>query len=218
MSGGAGTAGSAGASGAGGMSGAGGVAGASGMAGNAGHGGMAGSGGSSAVTTATGVEVLSVPLMLTGDGQRYNVQNRSSPSAPYDLSGQTLVIRAYAPGAIGGDLSVFFRSSSTTDSPATKVALSTLTSGFVNVSVTVPAATGGFDPTMVDVIRIEVEADATYGTTFQTPNTIVYLDSVTTANSVVSQLFSTTPATTDFMPSGARPLTGSTNTWAATYP
>jgi hypothetical protein len=155
---------------------------------------------------------------MTGQGQRFNVQNLSNPSTPYNLSGATLVIRAYAPGAVGGDLSVFFRSTSTTDSPAMKIALSTLTSGFVDVSVPVPAATGNFDPTMVDVVRIEVEADANYGTTFQTPATLVYLDSVTSSNSADSQLFTTTPSGTDFATSGARQVAGSTATWAATYP
>jgi hypothetical protein len=174
------------------------------------------------VTSATGVEMVSVPLVMTGTGQRYNIQNRTNPSAPYNLSGQTLTIRAYAPGAIGGDLSVFFRSPSVTDSPATKVALSSITSGFTDVQITVPAATGNFDPTMVDVIRIEVESDATFGTTFQSPATIVYFDSITSSNGAVMLPFNTAAGATDFASSGARTVPGDAGstgpTFLATFP
>ena len=227
--GGAGMAGMAGMMGGAGMGGAGmagmGGAGMAGMAGMAGAGmaGMAGAGG--AGNTATGVMRLSVPLMTAstattpGDGQRYNVQNRSAnPPAPYDMSGATLTIRAYAPDAIGGNLAVFFRSNSGTDSPIQRVGLSTLNGGFVNVDVLVPAATGNFNPTLVDVIRIEVEANMAFGTSFQSPATIVYIDSITSSNSAVNLPFNTNPMPLEFGSSAARPLGGSMHTWLATYP
>jgi hypothetical protein len=204
-------------------------AGAGGMdASDAGAGGADGGvDGSAPVTSATGVEMISVPLATTGQGQRYNVQNRTNPDVPYNLSGQTLTIRAYAPGGIGGDMSVFFRSSTPVDGAATgavdsapiKVGLSTITSGFTDVQITVPAAGGGFDPTMVDIIRIEIEADATFGATFQTPATIVYFDSITSSNGVVMLPFDVAAVGGDFASSGARPLAGSTNpTFLATFP
>jgi hypothetical protein len=161
--------------------------------------------------------MVSVPLAIVGDGQRYNAQNRAGTSS-YDLSGQTLTIRAYAPGAIGGDMSVFFRSPNVVDSERTRVALSTITSGFIDVQIPVPAAAGDFDPAMVDVIRLEIEADATFGSAFQTPATVVYIDSITSSNGAVSLLFNSAPAVTDFGSSGARPLTGSTFSWLAQYP
>jgi hypothetical protein len=167
---------------------------------------------------ATGVEMLTVPLMAISDGQRFNVQNRTSPSTPYDLSGATVTVRAYAPCAVGGNLSIFFRSTSTLDSPTMKVALSTLVGGFVDIPVPVPAATPNFDPLLVDVVRIEVEADAAYGYTFQSPATVVYIDSVVSSNGAVMQPFDTVPQQTDFMSSGARPLPGSSFLWLAQYP
>lgn len=178
-------------------------------------------------TSATGVEMVSVPLATTGTGQRYNVQNRANPEAPYNLSGQTLTIRAYAPGAIGGDMSVFFRTPLLVDGAATgsvdsvpvKVALSTITGGFTNVQFTVPAAAGSFDPSVVDVIRIEIEADATFGATFQNPATIVYFDSITSGNGAVNLPFDVAAVGNDFASSGARPLAGSTGpTFLATFP
>ena len=176
---------------------------------------MAGTG---PVRTATGVEKLTVPLTTNGQGQRFNVQNRTNPTMPYDLSGATVTFRAYAPCAIGGDLSLFFRSNSAADSPPTRVALSTLTNGFVDIVVTVPPATGSFDPTLVDVIRIEVEADGAFGSTFRSPATVVYIDSVVSSNSAVTQLLDVQPTTSDFLNSGARPLDGSTFLWISMYP
>jgi hypothetical protein len=191
-------------------------------AGGAGAGGAGGQAGGCTEgmgnVTATGVEKLTVPLMAIGEGQRFNVQNRTSPSTPYDLSGATVTIRAYAPCAVGGNLSLFFRSTSVADSPTMKVALSTLVGGFVDIPVPVPAATGTFDPVLVDVIRIEVEADAAYGNTFQSPATVVYIDSVVSSNGAVMQPFDNLPPATDFMSSGARPLAGFAYLWLAQYP
>ena len=184
-------------------------------------------GSADAGTLATGVEMVSVPLATTGTGQRYIVQNRTSPDMPYNLSGQTLTIRAYAPGAIGGDMSVFFRSSvpvdgaatGSVDSMATKVGLSTLTSGFTDVPITVPAAAGGFDPTMVDIIRIEIEADAAFGATFRTPATLVFFDSIISSNGAVMLPFDVAAVANDFGNSGARAVAGSTGpTFQATFP
>ena len=168
-------------------------------------------------TTATGVEMLTVPLVAIGDGQRYNAQNRAGVST-YNLSGQTLTIRAYAPGAVGGDMSVFFRSLGGVDTTPTKVGLSTLTSGFIDVAIPVPAAGANFDPTMVEIIRIEIEADAAFGATFQTPATIVYIDSIISTNAVVSLPFNTAPAGTDFASSGARPLANSALAFLPQFP
>jgi hypothetical protein len=162
--------------------------------------------------------MVSVPLASTGQGQRYNVQNQAAPSVPYSLAGATITIRAYAPGAVGGDLSVFCRSTNATESPKTKIALNTLKNGFTAVVVTVPAATGGWDPTLTDVCRIEVESDANYGSTFQTPATIVYFDSITSSNGALTQLLSATPTASEFASSGAQTVNGSSNSWLATYP
>jgi hypothetical protein len=115
-------------------------------------------------------------------------------------------------------MSVFFRSPSTTATTPVRIALSTLTAGFVDVAIPVPAASGGFDPAMVDIIRLEIEADANFGSTFQSPATIIYIDSITTANGVVSLPFTSMQAPADFDNSGARAISGSTQMWLAQYP
>lgn len=79
-----------------------------------------------------------------------------------------------------------------------KVALATLVAGFVDIEVLVPEATGTFDPTLVDVIRIEVEADPAYGYDFQSPATVIYIDSVVSSNGAVTHPFDTLPANLDF--------------------
>ena len=140
-----------------------------------------------------------------------------------NLTGATLNIVAYAPGAIGGNLHVFFGSLNNTtvvDSAATDVALSTLTSGFKTVSIPVPAASGNYTPANVVIIRIEIEAGAAFGTTFQAPATIVYFDSISASNAAFNDTFTTDPTgcSTIFCNSGARQLTGSANAWQAAYP
>jgi hypothetical protein len=99
-----------------------------------------------------------------------------------------------------------------------KVALTTLVGGFVDIAVPVPEATGSFDPMLVDVVRIEVEAAAAYGYYFQSPATVVYIDSVVSSNGAVTQLFDVEPMNLDFGSSGARPLEGTTYVWMAQYP
>jgi hypothetical protein len=164
--------------------------------------------------------MLSVPLAATGQGQRFNVNNTSTtPATTYDLTGATLTIRAYAPNALGGDLNIFFTATTAGTSSAMQVALSMLTTGFVDVVVPVPAAVlGGYNPALNDVIRIEVEAGAAFGSTWQTPATIVYIDSVVSSNGVVNDTFDSNPPNGTFQSSGARPLTGSAFAWMATYP
>lgn len=204
---------------AGGQSGAGATINVAGAADTAGTGGtVSATAGASAVTAATGVAVLTVPLDAVGQGQRFNYQNTGT-SAPYDLSGASLEILAYAPEATGGNLHVFFRSTNNIESPATDISLSTLTAGFVTVSVPVPpAASSGFDPTNIFVTRIEVESGTSFGTSWQTPATIVYVDAISTSNGCFNDDFSTNPTNAVFGHSGARALTGATFTWVSTYP
>jgi hypothetical protein len=205
--------------GAGGMAAGMGGMGAGGMA--AGMGGMAagmGGMGGGPSTTATGVERISIPLTAADQGQRYNVQNTVGTST-YDLSGATLTIRAYAPGATGGDLSVFFRSAGGADTTPIKVALSTITGGFTNVPITVPVASGSYNPVMTEIIRIEVEAGGgAFGSAWLNP-TLVVVDSIVSSNAVVNVPFDAAPAGNVFSSSGARNgPAGTSNTWTAAYP
>ena len=167
--------------------------------------GQGGSGGSTSVdagttvdasgscTHASGVAVLTVPLTTSGEGQRFNYQNFSimntDVNGSYDLAGATLNIVACAPDATGGNLHVFFTTPDRKDSPATDVALSTLTTGFTTISIPVPAASGDFDPTSIMVTRIEVEAGSAFGTSWQSPATVIYIDSISTSNGLFNDTF-----------------------------
>jgi hypothetical protein len=176
-------------------------------------GGTGGTGGSS--TSASGVAVLTVPLTAVGQGQRYNYQNYDGVGS-YDLTGATLIIVAYAPDAIGGNLHVFFTTPDRVDSPAVDVALSTLTTGFQTVSIPVPGALNGFNPATIMVTRIEVEAGSGFGTTWQTPATVVYIDGISTSNGPFDDTFATNEA--PLAHSGARSVSGATITWLSNYP
>jgi hypothetical protein len=206
------------------MGGAGmGGAGMGGMNGGAGMGGagMGGMGGGPS-QTATGVERLTLPFSAVNQGQRYNVYNRTAmggnPAMPYDLSGATLTIRVYAPGATGGDLSIFFRSVGGMDTTPTKYGLSTLTAGFTDIVITVPAMTATYNPAMTEIIRIEAESDPAFGSSWASP-TIVIIDSIVSSNGVVNAPFDTDPPAGVFMSSGFRQtVPNAMNVWAATYP
>jgi len=196
-------------------------------------GGTSNKGGSSATggtsgptTTASGVAVFTVPLAASGDGQRFIYRNNTPSGTTYNLSGATLDIVAYAPGATGGDLHVFFASGTSTtnySSTATDVALSTLATGFRTVKIPVPSAvSGAFDPTLILVTRIEVEAGSGFGTSWKTPATVVYIDSISSSNGVLRDTFDTTimpdGSTNILANSGARTVTGFSLGWLATYP
>lgn len=171
-----------------------------------------------AYTTATGIAVLTVPLTSTGQGQRYNWENKNSAGLlPYNLAGNMLNIVACAPGATGGNLHIFFSSLVTgADSPSFDVALSQLTAGFVPISVPVPDAGASFDPTSILVTRIEVEAGSGFGTSWQLPATIVYIDSISTSNGLFKDSFDIAVDYNVLATSGVR-SGGGTVTWLGSY-
>jgi len=203
------------------------IGGSSTTGGTSNKGGSSATGGASGpTTTASGVAVFTVPLAAAGDGQRFIYRNNTPSGTTYNLSGATLDIVAYAPGATGGDLHVFFASGTSTtnySSTATDVALSTLATGFRTVKIPVPSAvSGAFDPTLILVTRIEVEAGSGFGTSWKTPATVVYIDSISSSNGVLRDTFDTTimpdGSTNILANSGARTVTGFSLGWLATYP
>jgi len=111
---------------------------------------------------------------------------------------------------------VFFSTAVTgADSPAFDVALSQLTSGFETISIPVPDATSSFDPTSILVTRIEVEAGANFGTSWQTPATVVYIDSISTSDGRFNDTFDSGSAPLQY--SGSRAVSASTLTWVSDY-
>jgi hypothetical protein len=177
-------------------------------------------GAAGASTNATGVAVLTVPLTTASQGKRFNWQDYNYQGRTpnyYDLTGATLNIVACAPGATGGDLNIFF-TTNYGNSPTFKVPLSAITSGFQTVSIPVPGATStGYDPATILVTRIEVEAESAFGTSWETPATIVYIDRISTSNGLFNDTFDSPADPGTLQGSGARPLTGSTLTWLSSF-
>lgn len=175
-------------------------------------------GAAGAAMTAAGIAVLTVPLTAVGQGQRYNWENKNSSGlVPANLAGATMNIVACAPGATAGNLHIFFSAGVTgADSPSFDVALSQLNAGFETISIPVPDAVGSFDPTSVLVTRIEVEAGTGFGTSWQTPATIVYIDSISTSNGVFKDNFDTAVDYGVLATSGVRSGNG-TVTWVGSY-
>jgi hypothetical protein len=170
-------------------------------------------------SVATGVVKVLVPLAAGGQGQRYNLLHQgteSNPAPPVNLDGTSLVIRAYAPNAINGNLSVFFLGGA--DSPKTLVPFNTLNSGFTDVVVPVPAASGSYSPVSITVIRVEVETPAGNLGPWEQPATVVYFDSFTSLNNNLNDTFDTNPIAALFGNSGARPLAGSLEKYLTVAP
>jgi hypothetical protein len=167
-------------------------------------------------TAATGVVKLLVPLAGAGQGQRFNVLHQGNPAPNVNLANTTVVIRAYAPNAMNGQLSVFFLGG--TDSPKTTIPFTTINAGFTDVAVVVPPADGSYDPAAVSVIRVEVEAPAGNAGPWEQPATVVYIDSVTSLNGNLNDTFDTNPIPQLFSNSGARPLAGSQEKYLSVAP
>ncbi len=168
-------------------------------------------------TTATGVAVLTTPLAGLGQGQRYNYENRDGRGT-YDLTSASLNILACAPGAIGGNLHIFFTTLGRFDSPAFTIPLSAIANGFTTISIPVPPASGSYDPAALFVIRIEVEAGTVVGTTWQTPATIIYFDRIWSSNGVLDSPFTDnfTAGTANYLlttSGAASTVAGSTALW-----
>jgi hypothetical protein len=164
------------------------------------------------------VKVL-VPLSAGGQGQRYNLLHQgtpTNPAPPVNLDGTSLVIRAYAPNAINGNLSVFFLGGA--DSATTLVPFSTLNTGFTDVVVPVPPASGTYDPTAITVIRVEVETPAGNIGPWEQPATVVYFDSFTSLNNALTDTFNTNPIAALFGNSGARSVPGSLEKYLTAAP
>jgi hypothetical protein len=167
----------------------------------------------------TGVVRVTVPLSAGGQGQLYNLLHQGTvdnPAPPVNLAGTTVTIRAYAPNALSGNLSVFFLGGA--DSSKTLIPFSALSAGFTDVVVPVPAAAGAYDPTSVTVIRVEVETAADSVGPWEQPATTVYFDSFISANGNLNDTFDTNPLPALFNNSGVRAVAGSTQAYLPTFP
>ncbi len=172
--------------------------------------------------SASGVVKISVPLTAVGQGSRYNYQNYFNTQSHYDLTGARLDIVACAPEATGGNLRIYFTTPDRVDSPIFKVALRAIINGFHRISIPVPGSAAGFDPANIGVTRIEVEAGDGFENSWQTPATVVYIDSISTSKVEASSpavLFNDTFAASKspLEDSLAREEPGSTFEWLTGY-
>jgi hypothetical protein len=166
-----------------------------------------------------GVAVLSVPLTATAQNQRYG---NIFPGFP-DLTNGTITVRMYAPGATGGNLTVYF-----TDDPdftaagGRTLALSDLAGGWTDQAFLVGPPSGDYDPTHIRQINIVVSSDNTAGP--WTNPTVIYIDSVRSSNNIINDFFNVgTPlqgptSVQNMAISTQQTLTGSTLTWSDTVP
>lgn len=153
-----------------------------------------------------GVVILSTPLTDTAQAQRF-----ADLLAP-NLEGATLIIRAYAPGAMGGTLVTFLSDTMSGFSPTTiSTDLTSLSQKWTDI--TIPIATlGSFHANIVKQVNLEVHSSTG---PWLNP-TIVYVDSIRTSNLVVNDTFDS--GFGNFVSSSLVTVTGSTIGWAASIP
>jgi hypothetical protein len=158
-----------------------------------------------------GVVVCTVPMDATGEGQLFNLLHQA---VPLNLSGTSVIMRAWAPNAINGEINLFFTSPGGTGNGVI-TNFTAIDQGFFDITVPVPPAGGGFDPTQVTVIRFAVQTGGSPGP-WQTPATIVYVDSIISANGVLNDTFNASAAPLAL--SGFQTVPGSSIGWVATLP
>jgi len=160
---------------------------------------------------ASGLVQMSIPFTASGQAQRY-ADVFSQP----DLTGSTVTVRMYAPGATNGSVSTFLvdGSSNSVFSPAVTTDFSILSAGWTDIVVPVPAAGGGFETTAVHQVTFDFTATSAAGP-WENP-TLVYIDRVWSSNGAVNDTFDTTSGST--VASTRVVLTGSSFAWVASVP
>jgi len=156
--------------------------------------------------------MLSVPLSASGEAQQFNLYH-ISPTV--DLSGATVTARIYAPAATSGQINVWFTSGDNATGDGLVQQFSEFNAGFTDITIPVPAADGSFDPSVVNVVHIDVMA--TSSGPWQDPTTIVYLDGVVSSNGNLVDTFDTNPDADRFVQSQYQSVAGSSYEWLAEY-
>jgi hypothetical protein len=159
---------------------------------------------------ASGLVAMSIPFTASGQGQRYADK---FPSSLVDLAGSKVTLRMYAPGATNGYVNLNLTDSSFKQGPITSVQFSTLSAGWTDVDVPTNAGSNGYDASHSYQVTIEVY---TSGTGPWANPTVIYLDSVWTANLTFTDTFDTT--TGNMVASSLLVVSGSSYTWTASVP
>jgi hypothetical protein len=156
---------------------------------------------------AQGLVVFTVPLTATGQGQRY----ADKPGTPWNLEGQTMFVRMYAPGATGGVVVVYLsdNTSASNEGPSVTVNLALLATGWRDVEL--PGISDEPAPfTAAQVKQITMEVRAGSDTAWTNP-TVIYVDSVWSSEVTIDDTFDTSIG--NMIPSMQLMITGSTLTW-----
>lgn len=152
-----------------------------------------------------GVAVLSTPLATSSDATRFA---DVFPGFPIDLTGASVRVRVYAPGATGGTLGAFVTDTASAFGSMVTVSLASVSQKWTDIIVPVL----GVNPKLVKQVNLLVT-----GSTDPTLNpTVLYVDSVRATNQLVNETFDT--SSSGFVTSGLVFVPGATVSWSAALP
>jgi len=160
---------------------------------------------------AAGLVAMSIPFTASGQGQRFADLFAAGP----DLTYATVTARFYAPGATNGTLSTYLVDTKTPNpgfSPLVVTDFATLSAGWIDITVPVPAPGGTFDTTHLHQITFDFDCT---GAPSVNP-TVIYLDRVWSSDGVINDTFDSAVPT--IISSSFKKLDGSTFAWASAVP
>jgi hypothetical protein len=156
-----------------------------------------------------GVVEFSVPLTRNGQDQRY----ADTFSPPPNLTNTKMTLRLYAPGATAGTLVIYLGDANFTAGTGVTVPFSDINKGYTDVSFDVGGVSGNFNPAQINQVNMEVSS----GNAGPWANpTIVYVDSIFTANLAVNDTFDSSMA--GMVRSSNQTISGSTLAWHDSIP
>jgi hypothetical protein len=160
--------------------------------------------------SASGLVALSVPFASSGQTQRFADVFQAGP----DLTGATVTVRMYAPGATNGTLSTYLvdLNASPTFSVPVFTEFATLSAGWTDIVVPVPPAGGTFDTTHVHQVTFDF---ASTGTPAINP-TVIYIDRVWSSDLTIQDGFDS--GFGSMIPSSLQKIDGSTLGWVSATP
>jgi hypothetical protein len=141
------------------------------------------------------------------------MQRYSYVVSPTDLTQVNVVLRLYAPRAIGGSLIVYAVDSSSTFSPQVEIPLKRLSAGWTDVELPLAQKVGAFNPKATKQIGLTVSSGSDSA---WTDPTVVYLDGIRTSPSRLSDTFDASVG--PMAKSGVVAVEGASLTWIDSVP
>jgi hypothetical protein len=155
---------------------------------------------------AQGLLKLTVPFAVSGDSHRI----ADKFVGTYDLTDTTVIIRAFAPGATGGEFHAYVVDTTQTGGAVLTTSLTDLSGGWKDVKLEVNASTV---PLPTAVYQVTVEIRTGNSSTWATP-TVVYIDRIRALNGQFDHTFSSDIG--GIIGSQVMNVPGSTKEWVAT--